>query len=901
MSLLQQGHARIRGLASSTFFVLLIVGLLVGCGSGGGGVGTSPSSPPTTVTQTIGSVGGTVSLPDGTVVAFAGGVLSDGTQVKVTSAPSDSASIPSGTQALSRTVSVEIPVGMVSAVLGDSQTITMEIPPTTPTSSALARLIFPNEAMAQATTISDLYRTIKATAQIGSEVVTYYAPDLASAALKLTGKALVKAKLDDLVKKLSGRSVPPGTELILKLLFVVYNVQQCFLDSMRTYELRDNGSFSDPTYELLDNGSFSDSIRRDVTRTPLILIHGWQEISSSSCRNPYQTTWSDPQKKRFVELFLNDPDLVSKFQVFSVHYNSMNSIISTTGPELAGLLNRSFGSSPVVVLAYSMGGLVARTAVAPPPNVNPANIALLITLATPHHGSPLASREAFDILRNPVFQILELALSIAAGNPSNLLIARPGAGLKDANHDGFDGLQFYDLSEPPQLGNPNLVALQASESQRSAHSKYVAFAGQVQEPTVGAILRNMGYENDVIIPVASAQFDGVTIKQRALFSGLSHSSILEMGVNQGVAGKDVWAAVRTALIDFTPPPSPPPPSQGTWSATKGTLTTARTYHTATRLSNGKVLVSGGRPVPFSPNSNPRASAELYDQTIGIWITTDPMNTARSGHSATLLSNGKVLVAGGSGTSGDLALAELYDPATGRWSFTDPMITARSNHAATLLASGKVLVAGGQGGALAELYDPATGTWTATGSLRTARSLHTATLLPNGKILVAGGCPANSGCSSHVLQAELYDPATGIWSFTGLMVTGRDVHTATLLSNGKVLVTGGYGDTAQLASAELYDPATGEWTSTRSMSTARVVHAAVLLPNGKVLVAGRYDVATAELYDPTTGTWTSTGSMTTVRHHIQHVAVLLGTGQVLVVGGTDSSGGNALASAELYQP
>ena len=869
---------------------LLLVGLLAGCSGGGSssGGGTSPSSPSSTVTQTIGSVGGTVSLPDGTEVAFAGGVLSDGTQVKVTSVPSDSASIPGGTQALSRTVSVEIPVGMVSAVLGDSQTITMEIPPTTPTSSALARLIFPNEAMAQATTISDLYRTIKATAQIGSEVVTYYTPDLASAALKLTGKALVKAKLDDLVKKLSGRSVPPGTELILKLSFVVYNVQQCFLDSMRTYE-------------LLGNGSFSASITRDVTRTPLILIHGWQEISSSSCRNPYQTTWSDPRKKRFVELFLNDPDLVSKFQVFSVHYNSMNSIISTTGPELAALLNQSFGPTPVVVLAYSMGGLLARTAVAPPPNVNPANIALLITLTTPHHGSPLASREAFDILRNPVFQILELALSIAAGNPSNLLIARPGAGLKDANHDGFDGLQFQDLNEPPQLGNPNLVALQASESQRSVHSKYVAFAGQVQEPTVGAILRNMGYENDMIIPVSSAQFDGVTIKQRALFSGLSHSSILEMGVNQGVAGKDVWAAVRTALIDFTPPPPPPPPpSQGAWSPT-GNMATARTHHSATRLSDGRVLVAGGRPVPSLPSSNPRASAELYDPTIGTWIATDPMNTARSGHSATLLSNGKVLVAGGSGTSGNLALAELYDPATGAWSVTDSMITARSNHAATLLASGKVLVAGGEGGDLAELYDPATGTWTATGSLRTARFLHTATLLPNGKVLVAGGCPAQSGNCSHVVEAELYDPATGIWSFTGLMVTGRDVHTATLLSNGKVLVTGGYGDTAQLASAELYDPATGAWTSTRSMSTARVVHAAVLLPNGKVLVAGRYDVATAELYDPTTGTWTSTGSMTTVRHHIQEVAVLLGTSQVLVVGGTDSTGSNALASAELYQP
>ena len=752
----------LRGRASATFFGLLLVGLLAGCGgSGGGGVGTSPSSPPTTVTQTIGSVGGTVSLPDGTVVAFASGVLSDGTQVKVTSAPSDSASIPSGTQALSRTVSVEIPVGMVSAVLGDSQTITMEIPPTAPTSSALARLIFPNEAMAQATTISDLYRTIKATAQIGSEVVTYYAPDLASAALKLTGKALVKAKLDDLVKKLSGRSVPPGTELILKLSFVVYNVQQCFLDSMRTYELRDNGSFSDPTYELLDNGSFSDSIRRDVTRTPLILIHGWQEISSSSCRNPYQTTWSDPQKKRFVELFLNDPDLVSKFQVFSVHYNSMNSIISTTGPELAGLLNRSFGSSPVVVLAYSMGGLVARTAVAPPPNVNPANIALLITLATPHHGSPLASREAFDILRNPVFQILELALSIAAGNPSNLLSARPGAGLKDANHDGFDGLQFYDLSEPPQLGNPNLVALQASESQRSAHSKYVAFAGQVQEPTVGAILRNMGYENDVIIPVASAQFDGVTIKQRALFSGLSHLSILEMGVNQGVAGKDVWAAVRTALIDFTPPPPPPPPpSPGTWSPT-GSLATGRSSHTATLLPNGKVLVVGGTNF-----GGYLASAELYDPAanggVGAWTPTGSLTTARASHTATLLPNGKVLVAGGQTGGVALASAELYDPAA----------------------------------------NSGAGAWTPTGSLATARKYHTATLLPNGKVLVVGGGTPFFGSDT---SAELYDPAAnggvGAWSATGSFATWRyHGHTATVLLNGKVLVVGGC---CVLASAELY--------------------------------------------------------------------------------------------------
>ena len=140
---------------------------------------------------------------------------------------------------------------------------------------------------------------------------------------------------------------------------------------------------------------------------------------------------------------------------------------------------------------------------------------------------------------------------------------------------------------------------------------------------------------------------------------------------------------------------------------------------------------------------------------------NPMGTARHAHTATLLPNGKVLVAGGQGSSGFVSSAELYDPATGTWTVTGALGNARMGHTATLLANGKVLVAGGGGGgylASAELYDPAAGTWTATGALSTARDYHTATLLPNGKVLVAGGY--NSTSPYYLSSVELYDPADG---------------------------------------------------------------------------------------------------------------------------------------------
>ncbi|MDQ3012269.1 MAG: hypothetical protein M3X11_16365 [Acidobacteriota bacterium] len=295
------------------------------------------------------------------------------------------------------------------------------------------------------------------------------------------------------------------------------------------------------------------------------------------------------------------------------------------------------------------------------------------------------------------------------------------------------------------------------------------------------------------------------------------------------------------------------PATGQWSAT-GNMGTPRINHVTVRLSNGKVLVLGGDS--GSPSRTRSNSAELYDPTTGAWSATGNLITGRELATATLLPNGKVLVTGGSGPGNNLDslnTAEVYDPATGSWSPAGTMNAARSAHTATLLANGKVLVASGAAGtytspilhASAELYDPATGSWTPTGSLGTARPFHKAILLTNGKVLAMGG----SNFTSTIYEsAELYDPATGQWSATGSMATARISHTATLLPNGKVLAAAG-PDLARGKKAELYEPATGNWTATADLNLGRFNHAATLLANGKVLVVGGLGVPnSAELFD-----------------------------------------------------
>lgn len=335
------------------------------------------------------------------------------------------------------------------------------------------------------------------------------------------------------------------------------------------------------------------------------------------------------------------------------------------------------------------------------------------------------------------------------------------------------------------------------------------------------------------------------------------------------------------------------PTTNAWSSATS-LGTARGAHSATILGNGKVLVAGG-----ALNGVSVAGAKLFDPNINIWSNAGNLITPRRGHTATLLGNGKVLVVGGAWTGGVgsnvcVANAELYDPATNSWTSAGSLVTARTDATATLLVGGKVLVTGGNNGlgtaiATAELYDPATNAWSSVAALQTARCSHLATLLGNGKILVAGGWGNNA---SYPTNAEIYNPTTNIWSSGGNMVGGRDRFALTLLENGKVLVVGGWNGSSVLYSAELYDPSINAWSSAGKLNKARYVFRSTLLNNGKVLVSGgmadggNSTLTSSELYDPAQNAWVNTGSLTVSR--LAHTATLLGNGRVLVTGGNSTT-------------
>lgn len=358
-------------------------------------------------------------------------------------------------------------------------------------------------------------------------------------------------------------------------------------------------------------------------------------------------------------------------------------------------------------------------------------------------------------------------------------------------------------------------------------------------------------------------------------------------------------------------------TSSSWT-TIGYLGQARQNHTATLLPDGRLLVAGGD----DGSNGYRSTAELWNPHTGGWVATGGMVYGRSGHTATLLPDGRVLAAGGlglvAGSVGEasyLDSAEIWDPATGTWGLvSDQMGSPRRGHTATLLADGDVLLAGGQSGSFAftstaDLFSPTSATFTATGPLPSGRSDHSATLLADGRVLIVGGYAGNSGnppAPTYLSTAAIFDPDLGSFTATNPVSGSRSRHTATLLRNGQVLVAAGKSysiitGTVYRNTALTFNPTTAAWTAAGTLATARSDHGASLLPDGRLLVCGGSNgtvASSCELYSTGTNIWSAGAGLGAAR--MRHTVTVLPDGYLLAVGGLGGSG-SVLTSSERFEP
>jgi large repetitive protein len=345
----------------------------------------------------------------------------------------------------------------------------------------------------------------------------------------------------------------------------------------------------------------------------------------------------------------------------------------------------------------------------------------------------------------------------------------------------------------------------------------------------------------------------------------------------------------------------PSSARGVWLSA-GTMKTARDYHTATLLRNGKVLVAGGYSGPLG--TVVLVSTELYDPATNRWSEAAPMLIPHASHTAALLPDGKVLVASGRSSGGDTVEAETYDPANDVWSKAGNLAVARTSATAIVLTTGRVLVLGGDGTTNpgAELYDPGTNSWSQLPNT-TTHHVNVASSLSNGRVLVLGDL------SNWAYQfSAQYDPVSNTWFPIGRPAIS--FASAVLLRNGKVLFVRKFepGDDRL---ARLYDPVSDNWTPAAPMEINGVWGTATALPGGRALVAGSpmsggilgcrpgASCPNAEVYDAAKDAWTVTSGMATSRG--EHTATLLANGKVLITGGYVPPDPDMTATTEIYDP
>jgi hypothetical protein len=329
---------------------------------------------------------------------------------------------------------------------------------------------------------------------------------------------------------------------------------------------------------------------------------------------------------------------------------------------------------------------------------------------------------------------------------------------------------------------------------------------------------------------------------------------------------------------------------------------AREGHTATLLDDGRVLVAGGVAAP----DGFLASAEVFDPWDRSWSRAACLRQARAGHTAIRLANGTVMVAGGAAEGGSLASVEVYDPVDDRWSERPPMATPRALHAALRLAGGHVVCTGGAdlrrvpavGLASVEIYDPALDLWTRAATMACGRAAHSATLLEGDAVLITGG----GGHGEPPQAAEVYLAGMDLWRQTLGANAAPARHSATRLVDGSVLLAGGCSGGA-VATVRRYCPARRTFLCQAEMPGHRRSHTGTLLEDGRMLVAGGWNgrgcaLDTAQVYDPCSDAWAPAGTTTP---RAAHTATRLAGGRVLLAGGLTRWGERrcALASSELF--